>query len=223
MTPIRDRIQHTDAHHRVTFALLIALIVFLAVSPLRLAVRALVAWDAFAFTNIALSWLCMAVADARTSVQDARLQDSSRTALFLFVIVAAVSSLFAVGLLLGSAKGLSPGRQAEHAMLAGLTVASSWCLTHTVFALRYAHIFYQSSDDSPEVKQGEGLDFPKEEYPDFLDFAYFSFVIGMTCQVSDVQITSRRIRRIALLHGLLAFVFNTVVLALSVNLATAFF
>jgi uncharacterized membrane protein len=222
MTPIRNCIRRFDAHHRVALSLFLALIVFVATPSLRLAVRALVAWDAFAFTYLALSWVRIAFADARTSVRDARLQDSSRTALFLFVIVAAVASLFAVGLLLGSAKGLSPSRQAEHALLAGLTVAASWCLTHTVFALRYAHIFYQASDDKPERAQGEGLDFPREKHPDFLDFAYFSFVIGMTCQVSDVQITARRIRRIALLHGLLAFVFNTVILALSINLASAF-
>jgi uncharacterized membrane protein len=218
MASIRERIHRLDAHHRVALSLLMALIVFVAVPSLRLAVRALVAWDAFAFTYIALSWLRIAFADARTSVRDARLQDSSRTALFLFVIVAAVASLLAVGLLLGSAKGLRPSQQAGHAILAGLTVAASWCLTHTVFALRYAHIFYQAGDEA----QGEGLDFPRENHPDFLDFAYFSFVIGMTCQVSDVQITARRIRRVALLHGVLAFVFNTVILALSINLASAF-
>jgi uncharacterized membrane protein len=222
MTPIREHIHRLDAQHRVVLSLLMALIVFVAAPSIRLAVRALVAWDAFAFTSIALCWLRIAFADARTSVREARLQDSSHTALFLFVIVAAVASLFAVGLLLGSAKGLSHSRQAEHALLAGLTVATSWCLTHTVFALRYAHLFYQADDDTPDEALGEGLDFPQEKHPDFLDFAYFSFVIGMTCQVSDVQITGRRVRRVALLHGFLAFVFNTVILALSINLASAF-
>lgn len=222
MTFIRNCIHRLDAHHRVALSLLIALIVFAAVPSHRLAVRTLIAWDAFAVTSIAVSWLCIIIADPRTSVREAQLQDSSRTALFLFVIIAAVASLLAVGLLLGNAKGLSSSRQTEHAILAGLTVASSWFLTHTVFALRYAHIFYRAGDNAAKSTHGEGLDFPQEKHPDFLDFAYFSFVIGMTCQVSDVQITSRRIRRVALLHGLLAFVFNTVILALSINLASTF-
>ena len=112
----------------------------------------------------------------------------------------------------------------EHALLVGLTVASSWCLTHTIFTIRYAHLYYAQDDpDAPDDAPGEGLDFPDEKNPDFLDFAYFSFVIGMTFQVSDVQITARPIRRIALLHGLVSFLFNTVVLALSINLASSLF
>jgi len=69
--------------------------------------------------------------------------------------------------------------------------------------------------------EGAGLEFPNQKAPDFLDFAYFSFVIGMTCQVSDVQVSSQGIRRLALVHGLLSFLFNTVILALSINLASS--
>jgi uncharacterized membrane protein len=156
-------------------------------------------------------------------VREARLQDSGRTAIFIFVVVAALASIIAVSALLGSAKDLKGGHLAEYIILTGLTVLSSWCLVHTVFTLHYAHIFYQASDERPDEAEGDGLAFPDEKHPDFLDFAYFSFVIGMTCQVSDVQITSRRMRRLALIHGLLAFAFNTVILALSVNLASNLF
>ena len=92
---------------------------------------------------------------------------------------------------------------------------------HTVLALHYTHVCYHIAEESREKPHNVGVVFPNEPQPDFLDFAYFSFVIGMTCQVSDVQITSRRVRRIALLHGLLSFGFNTVILALSLNLASA--
>ena len=88
---------------------------------------------------------------------------------------------------------------------------------HTVFGLRYAHAFYGDSDEVGQDRHAGGLEFPGERMPDYFDFAYFSFVIGMTCQVSDVQITSRRMRRLALTHSVLSFGFNTVILALAVS------
>jgi len=92
-------------------------------------------------------------------------------------------------------------------------------MVHTMLALHYTHVFYCSCE-SAGPHHG-GLSFPGGKQPDFLDFAYFSFVIGMTFQVSDVQVTSRRIRRIVLLHALLSFAFNTFILAFSINLASA--
>jgi uncharacterized membrane protein len=128
--------------------------------------------------------------------------------------------LFAVAILIGEAKGLSKAILIGHLLLAGGTVVSSWVLVHTVFTMHYAHAYYRKLDDEQESSEGEGVEFPNEKEPDFLDFAYFSFVIGMTCQVSDVQISSRAIRRLALVHGLLSFVFNTVILALTINLSS---
>ena len=86
------------------------------------------------------------------------------------------------------------------------------------FGLRYAHTFYGDPDGpaGPQQHAG-GLDFPGGRLPDYMDFAYFSFVIGMTFQVSDVQITSREFRKLVLLHGMLSFGFNTVILALTIN------
>jgi uncharacterized membrane protein len=141
-------------------------------------------------------------------------------AIFVFVLLAAVASLFAVAILIGEAKGLSKAILIGHLLLAGGTVVSSWVLVHTVFTMHYAHAYYSKSDDDEESSEGEGVEFPNEKEPDFLDFAYFSFVIGMTCQVSDVQISGRGIRRLALVHGLLSFVFNTVILALTINLSS---
>jgi uncharacterized membrane protein len=92
----------------------------------------------------------------------------------------------------------------------------SWTLVHTTFCFHYAHLFYDNVKGTDS--NVEGLEFSNEKYPDYIDFAYFSFVIGMTFQVSDIEISSRKIRRLALLHSLLSFVLNTFVVALTINL-----
>ena len=91
-------------------------------------------------------------------------------------------------------------------------------MTHVTFAFRYAHEYY-TSDVAPPPEFDRGLEFPGEKRPDYLDFVYFALVLGMTFQVSDVQITSRKLRRLATLHGLIGFLYNTVILALTVNIA----
>jgi uncharacterized membrane protein len=100
-------------------------------------------------------------------------------------------------------------------VLASLSMLASWTLTHTMFALYYAHHYY-GTGDADHADRG-GLQFPGEPTPDYWDFFYFSFVIGMTCQVSDVQVGSRPMRRLVLIHGVLSFFFNAVILALAVN------
>ena len=101
--------------------------------------------------------------------------------------------------------------------VAVLSMLFSWIVVHTTFCFHYTHLYYSDDPANPDTHAG-GLDFPGDQKPDFLDFAYFSFVIGMTFQVSDVQITSVRLRRLALVHGLLSFGLNTFVVALVVNL-----
>ncbi len=93
----------------------------------------------------------------------------------------------------------------------------SWALVHTVFAVRYAHLYYSNHKLHPQT-HAAGLNFPEDDRPDFLDFAYFSFILGMTFQVSDVSVTSKKIRRWALWHGLIAFAYNTVIVALTINI-----
>ena len=97
-------------------------------------------------------------------------------------------------------------------------VLASWLLIHTVFTLHYAHVFYRSKQEADVEGLGGGLIFPGGDKPEYEDFAYFSFVVGMTCQVSDVNVTSCSMRRLTLLHGLLSFVFNTAILALTINI-----
>ena len=109
--------------------------------------------------------------------------------------------------------------------ISGVTILLAWVFSNLLFALHYAHRFYAPGDESDETQRGDGekrdtggLDFPGDEMPVYSDFAYFSFVLGMTFQVSDVQITSRALRRFALYHSLAAFLYNIVVIALSVSL-----
>jgi uncharacterized membrane protein len=218
---MRMSLRNLDAHQRLSIGVVAALVAFLlANGHLRLPVQSVLTWNVFAWSFILFSWLKITLADARTSVKTAKLEDAGRTAIFVFVILAALTSLFAVAVLIGEAKGLSKTIVTGHLLLAGGTVVSSWVLVHTVFTMHYAHAFYRQSDDDQTNTEGAGVEFPGEKEPDFLDFAYFSFVIGMTCQVSDVQISGPGIRRLALVHGLLSFLFNTVILALTINLAS---
>lgn len=211
-----------EAHHRILVALAVALLTFaISYQGLEMPVSLIVAWDTFALCSLLLAWAGMFFTDARTRVREAHLQDSSRTSIGCCVVVAAVASLIGAGLLLSSAKGISGIEAARHIALAMLTVVSSWLLVHTVLALHYAHLSYHLAEKSRAKPRCLGVVFPDETEPDFLDFAYFSFVIGMTCQVSDVQVTSRRIRRVVLLHGVLSFGFNTVIVAMTLNLATS--
>lgn len=139
-----------------------------------------------------------------------------------------IIALFIVGVVLvavtveltgtGGGKGSAVG-------LAGATLLLAWLFSNLLFALHYCHEFYSPGDDDDAPERGDGddqdsggLDFPGDTMPDYADFAYFAFVLGMTFQVSDVQITSRTIRRLALAHSLTAFLFNIVVVALSVSL-----
>jgi uncharacterized membrane protein len=109
-----------------------------------------------------------------------------------------------------------PAGDAQRVPAVGATLLLSWLTMHTLFALRYAHEFYTHTQ--PDAPDG-GLIFPGEPAPDYWDFMYFALVLGMTFQVSDVQITGRKLRRLATAHGVLAFIFNTALVALSVNLA----
>jgi uncharacterized membrane protein len=214
-------LRNLDAHQRLFIAAAIAAVAFLLMSGrLRLPLQSILTWNTFAWCIVLFSWVKIVFADVRTSVQTAKLEDAGRMVIFVFVILAALTSLFAVAVLIGEAKGLSKTIVTGHLLLAGATVVSSWVLVHTVFTMHYAHAFYRQSDDDESSMEGSGVEFPGEKEPDFLDFAYFSFVIGMTCQVSDVQISGRGIRRLALVHGLLSFLFNTVILALTINLAS---
>jgi uncharacterized membrane protein len=213
-----------DSHVRQIVALVIAVVTFLLFiqhgrSPIT---HFIAIWDVYAFVLVLMAWVTICTANPRTIQRKARLQDSSRTLIFTFIVVAACMSLLAVILVLREHKALQK-TGGVHLFMAVLAVIESWLLIHTVFTLRYAHVYYRSEQEADVEGSGGGLIFPGGDNPDYQDFAYFSFVVGMTCQVSDVNISSRCMRRLALLHGLLSFVFNTVILALSINIFSGLF
>lgn len=178
-------------------------------------VRLIIGWDAFGLTTLALIWVAIYTADADRIRAVAASEDLSRLLSFVFVLVAAAASLLAVVLLLGTSHGLPPAQLLRHIALSGVAVAASWLLVHTVFTLRYAHLYYDAGPDGSDVG---GLDFPGgDQEPDYLDIAYFAFVVGMTAQTADVSISGRPQRRLALLHGLISFIFNTALVALVIN------
>lgn len=219
----REKFVRQDANHRLFLSLGAALLVFLALQGRAQGITRMVAtWDFFTVCFLGMAGIAMGAATPNDIRGHANKQDSGRRFVFVFALVAACASLYAVVLLLRSAKALQGAELAVHLGLSVLAVAGAWLLMHTTFAFRYAHMFYDDADcpehDAQPGEQVGGLEFPGEEQPDYLDFAYFAFVIGMTFQVSDVKITARAIRRLVLLHSTLAFAFNTVILALSVNI-----
>ena len=208
-----------DAHHRFLAGCAVAALTFLGLhGRVTLPTQFVVAWDMFTLTILAMAWIVISTKDPYEARRNARLQDASATFLFVFVISAATASLVAVGFLLAVAKNLSPTGLAGHIALSLTAVVLSWMLVHTLFALRYAHFYFQDAGQVERHAISGGLIFPGKESLDYSDFAYFAFVIGMTCQVSDVQIASSDMRRLALVHGLISFAFNTAILAMFVNI-----
>jgi uncharacterized membrane protein len=217
MKHIFRRVCDYDARHRLFAAVCIAALSFISLRFVSLPTRIVATWDSFARCALALTWLTIIAAETHHIRQKARTQDLSRTLIFVFTVIAACASLFAVIFLLSSAKEI---HLPLHVALSIFAIVAAWSLMHTVFALRYAHIYYGDSDDPNE--HAGGLEFPRDDAPDYLDFAYFAFVIGMTCQVSDVAISSKPLRKLALLQGVLSFGFNTVILALAINTIAGF-
>jgi uncharacterized membrane protein len=185
---------------------------FLLPVSLRLVTRMLVGWDIFIALYLLLVLIMMARCGLAHIKRNAILQDDGRFLILLVVAFGAFASIAAIVFELGASHHSVP-----ELTLATVTIALSWAAVHTVFALHYAHEFYRGS------KPG-GLQFPSgdtHENADYWDFVYFSFVIGMTAQVSDVGITDKIIRRTATAHGIVSFVYNTALVALMVNIAAS--
>jgi uncharacterized membrane protein len=173
-------------------------------------------WNAGMFCFLGLTWRTMLRATPATMRQRAQQQDLGRVVILGLITAAAFISVSAIAFMLHD-KGNTGEVLVLHLALSISTIIGSWMLVHTIFALHYAHAYYQDYKSLQECK-AEGIDFPGDLEPDYWDFLYLSFVIGMTSQVSDTNLTSRSIRRLALGHGVLAFFFNTTILAMSINI-----
>jgi uncharacterized membrane protein len=185
---------------------------FLLPETLRLVTRLLIAWDIFIAAYLTLVYTMVLRCGLAHIKRNAVQQDDGRFLILLVTALGAFASIAAIVFELGATK-----HSASELTLATVTIALSWVTVHTTFALHYAHEFYRGA------KPG-GLQFPSgDEHTDadYWDFVYFSFVIGMTAQVSDVGITDKTIRRTATAHGIVSFVFNTALIALMVNIAAS--
>jgi uncharacterized membrane protein len=185
---------------------------FLLPDSLRLVTRLLMSWDGFITVYLTLVYIMIFRCELSHIRRNAVLQDDGRFLILLVTALGAFASIAAIVFELGSSN-----RSAPQLTLATVTIALSWAAVHTTFALHYAHDYYRGA------KPG-GLQFPsgdQHDHADYWDFVYFSFVIGMTAQVSDVGITDKTIRRTATAHGIISFVFNTALLALMVNIAAS--
>jgi uncharacterized membrane protein len=185
---------------------------FLMPGSLRLATRLLISWDILVTFYLVLAYTMMFRSNLAYIRRNAVLQDDGRFLILLVTALGAFASIAAIVFELGASQ-----RSGPQLALATLTIALSWATVHTTFALHYAHDYYRGA------KPG-GLQFPsgdQHDHADYWDFVYFSFVIGMTAQVSDVGITDKTIRRTATAHGIISFVFNTALLALMVNIAAS--
>jgi uncharacterized membrane protein len=198
---------------RTFVALGVAIVVFfLLPDSHRLVTRVLVGWDVFATVYLVLAYTMMFRCGQQHIKPSAILQDDGRFLILMMTQLGALASIAAIVFELGASKKSGAGLT-----LAVITIALSWAAVHTTFALHYAHEYYRGHTPG-------GLQFPSgdsHEKPDYWDFVYFSFVIGMTAQVSDVGITDKIIRRTATVHGIISFVFNTALLALMVNIAAS--
>jgi len=179
--------------------------------PWRTSTRLIVGWDVGVLLYLVLSYRVAAHASIATIRQRAAINDDGAIALLVLASAAALASLAAVLAELGHAPGW------DQVALGLGTVLLSWAFMHWIFALHYAREFYGVRGD----KRAGGLVFPGNQDPDYWDFLYYSLVVAMTAQVSDVQITSKTIRRLTTVHGVVSFFFNVAVLALTVNIVSS--
>jgi uncharacterized membrane protein len=204
---------------RLLGAILVAGLVALVLpSWMLLATRILCVWDAGMVFFLAATWFVMVRATPASMRLNAQRQDEGRLVILSLITTSACASLLAIGFVLGTGKTASVNVLTLHLSLTIVTIVGSWLLVHTIFALHYAHAYYQPTPENSQDGDAGGLDFPSDWEPDYWDFLYFSFVIGMTSQVSDVDVTSRVMRRLTLIHGVLSFFFNTAILAMSINI-----
>jgi uncharacterized membrane protein len=210
--------QRWQVRYRLALAALCSLATsFLLPSYFSISTRILCIWDVGMVVFLASTWMLMGQAIPKTMRRNAQSQDEGRLVILSLILAAACASILAIAFILKETKGKDISVAIPHVALAVFTIVGSWLLVHTIFAIHYAHEYYKDHKIQTHDEAG-GLGFPADIDPDYWDFLYFSFVIGMTSQTSDVQITSRSLRQLALIHSILSFFFNTAVVALSINI-----
>lgn len=204
--------------HRILIGLFFSLVTLLCLrnKGLDTRIELMIIWDVFSFVLLLTTWIIYFTRPITQIRQLAKKEDGSLAFVFIIILISSFASLFTVMLLIISKEAAkTPVMIYVPVAVGGMLL--SWILVHTTYTTHYTRMYYRGGETDYQ-NCAKGLDFPSEYEPDYLDFAYFAFVIGMTFQVSDVQITSRRMRRVALLHSLISFGLNTFVVALTINL-----
>jgi uncharacterized membrane protein len=204
------RMRRSPAGTRVTWALLggtVAGVIASLLTPISASI--LLGWDVAVLIYLAWTWSAVQGLDPEVTAQLAKREDPSTPVADLVVIGAGTAMLAAVGFALAKAGEATGGMKAYLVTLGLVSVVLSWAVVHTVFALKYARAYYS--------EPAGGIEFNEDEPPNYIDFAYYAFTIGMTFQVADTNITSRAVRRTTLHHALLSYLFGTVLLGLVIN------
>ena len=180
-------------------------------------IRVLGGWDAGILSFLSQIGYTMIAASPEQTTLYARLRSINSIAIFSWVVLIACISIFVVGVILTDSKDTPQPLRSIQIWLSLVAIICSWLLTHIMFALHYAHVYYKACNPLEPEKYVGGLQFPDEDCPDYLDFVYFAFTIGMTSQTSDVVVTARPLRRLVVLHAIVSFFFYSVILATTVN------
>jgi uncharacterized membrane protein len=209
----RGRMRHATAGLRVATGLAAGAATGAVASLFMVASASiLVGWDVAVAVYLAWTWSAVWGLDSRLTAERAKREDPSIPVADLLLIGAGVAALAAVAFALVKASQTAGGTKAFLITLGLVSVVLSWTLVHTVYALRYARAYY--------AEPTGGIDFNEDEPPNYIDFAYFAFTVGMTFQVSDTNITVKAVRRLTLRHALLSYLFGAVLLGLVINVVS---
>ena len=225
MSRIKPIFYHLHKRPRLLTAIIVGCTVFLVSGGLlpdahfSRTTRALLGWDVGTLLYLVLAWAMMVRASVDNMRSRARVQDDGAIAVLAGTVIASATSLAAILFELVRSKGSAVQDQGWHLGLAVFTIVCSWLFIHTAFAIHYAHDYYRTMLPGGQPP----LEFPHEPEPSYLDFVYFSFTVGTTSQTSDVDVATAGMRRLVLLHAVVAFFFNTTLLALSINIAAGLF
>ncbi len=183
-------------------------------STLSLAIRLAISWIVAGGLYLFLTYLMMYFSSKENILSLSRKEDDGAAIVLLIIVLASVASLFAIVMILAGVRSLSIAEAIPRIVLVIMTYSISWFFVHTAFSLRYAHVYYQEFEKTKEAP----LIFASKLKPTYIEFLYFSMVIGMTCQTADVTIANSRMRYLVMIQGITAFIFNATLLAMAINL-----
>lgn len=221
-------LRHILLRIRLFSSVAIGLLTYLALpSILENTTRGLIAWNAAIIAYLVLIGFMMVQSTHESMRRRARELDEGRYTVLVLAMIAALSSLAAIVFELFNLKNATGGVVALHVGLSVTTIITSWSFVHAIFTEHYAHAYYFRDDaadddvEAPEKQRRESLHFPGQPRPDYLDFLYFSFTIGVANQTADIEVVSRGMRALVLIHSIISYFFNTIILALTINIAAS--